>query len=90
MAYLEELLPEFRKGAKIRCKLGFHDLDLEIVKNSSDEQECVLTYDEQVEHIYATVFINIVCKHCGKRLGSRIVRVSYSTKELGLTRMEND
>ena len=74
---------------KIKCKLGFHDWDLEIVKNSSNEQECVLTYDEQVEHIYATVFMNIKCKHCGKRLGSRIVRVSYSTKELGLTRMEN-
>ena len=25
-----------------------------------------------------------VCEHCGKRLGRRIVQVSYSAKELGL------
>ena len=73
---------------KIKCKLGFHDWDLEIVKNSSNEQECVLTYDEQVEHIYATVAMNIVCEHCGKRLGSRIVQASCSAKELGLSRVK--
>ena len=74
---------------KIKCKLGFHDWDIEIVKNSSNERECVLAYDEQVEHIYASVFMNIVCKHCSKRLDSIIVQANYSTKELGLTRKEN-
>ena len=71
---------------KIKCKLGFHDWKLEVVRCNIDGPESVLSYDEQTERIYATVAINIVCEHCGKRLGSRIVQASYSAKELGLRR----
>ena len=43
---------------------------------------------KQTQSIYATVAINIVCEHCSKRLGSSIVRASYSAKELGLTKVK--
>lgn len=73
---------------KIKCKLGFHDWKLEAVRCNVDGPECMLNYDEQTQSIYATVAINVVCKHCGKRLGSSIVRASYSAKELGLTKVK--
>lgn len=73
---------------KIKCKLGFHDWKLEVVRNNVDGPESILSYDEQTQSIYATVAINIVCEHCGKRLGSRIVQAGYSAKELGLTRVK--
>ena len=71
---------------KIKYWLGFHDWKLEVVRCNVDGPKCILSYDEQTQSIYATVAINIVCEHCGKRLGSRIVQVSYSAKELGLRR----
>ena len=71
---------------KIKCKLGFHDWKLEVVRCNVDGPESVLRYDEQTEQIYATVAINVTCEHCKKRLGSRIVRAGYSVKELGLRR----
>lgn len=71
---------------KIKCKLGFHDWKLEIVRCGGSGQESILSYDEQTEQIYATVAINVICEHCKKRLGSHIVRAGYSAKELGLRR----
>lgn len=71
---------------KIKCKLGFHDWKLEVVRCNGNGSESMLSYYEQTERIYATVAMNIVCEHCGKRLGSRIVQASYSAKELGLRR----
>ena len=73
---------------KIKCKLGFHDWKLKVVRCNGDGPESILSYDEQTQSIYATVAINIVCEHCGKRLGSRIVQAGYSAKELGLTRIK--
>ena len=73
---------------KIKCKLGFHDWKFEVVRCNVDGAESVLIYDEKTERIYATVAMNIVCDHCGKRLGSRIVQASYSAKELGLSRIK--
>lgn len=71
---------------KIKYKLGFHDWKLEVVRCNVDGPESVLSYDEKTQRIYAMVAINIVCEHCGKRLGSRIVQASCSAKELGLRR----
>lgn len=71
---------------KIKCWLGFHDWKLEVVRCNVDGPESMISYDEKTGRIYATVFINIVCEHCGKRLGSRIVQASCSAKELGLRR----
>lgn len=73
---------------KLLCKLGFHDWKLDVVRCNVDGPESVLSYDEQTKQIYATVAINIICEHCGKRLGSRIVQAGYSAKELGLTRVK--
>lgn len=69
---------------KIKCMQGYHDWKLEIVKCGNKEQGSILSYDEQTEQIYATVAINVTCKHCKKRLVSHIVRAGYSAKELGL------
>lgn len=73
---------------KIKCKLGFHDWKLEVVRCNVDGPECALSYDEQTQNIYATVAFNIICEHCSKPLGSKIVRVSYQAKELGLRRVK--
>ena len=71
---------------KIKCWLGFHDWKLEVVRCNVDGPENILSYDEQTGRIYAMVAMNIVCEHCGKRLGSRIVQASRSAKELDLRR----
>lgn len=69
---------------KLLCRLGFHDWKLEVVRCNVDGPESMIIYDEQTERIYATTAINIVCEHCGKRLGSRIVQASRPAKDLGL------
>lgn len=45
MAYLEELLPEFRKGAKIRCKYWALDMFVQNI----DEDDIDIELGECVE-----------------------------------------
>jgi hypothetical protein len=71
---------------KLLCFLGFHEWDVEIVKSSPNGLECNLFYDEENKVFRVFIAMNFYCKHCKKRLGSRIIVATFPAKDIGLGR----
>lgn len=68
---------------KLLCWLGFHEWDVEVVRCNIDGPECCLTYDESDNTFKVFIVMNFYCKHCKKHLGSKIIRASFSAKDIG-------
>jgi hypothetical protein len=67
---------------KLLCKLKAHEPEFQVVRCNVDGPEGLLTYDKQTDQFIVYIAINLWCKHCKKPLGSRIIHITYSAKEL--------
>ena len=72
---------------KLLCKFKAHEPEFEVVRCNGDGPEGILRYEEQTDQFSAYIFINMKCKHCKKTLGSRIIHITYSAKELGVKKI---
>lgn len=71
---------------RLLCLLGFHELDVEVVRRNIDGPECSLTYDKSDDTFKVFIAMNFYCKHCKKYVDNKIIVASFPAKDIVLER----